>query len=279
MNTKISNLKMKVVVLTIFVGCFSVSLFAQEITEENYLKSDSLLWIQYELDMEMLSTNFKAFPEKKDSLKKAADNIYEIASRENRELAIKYAAVPSGLKRLFMVRLDIPKDTLRFIYENLPDEMRISPYGKNILFHLESEQIKENDKYYDFEAITFEGATFKLSSFAGKNILLIYGGLGCMGQSGRDYLNSLYRKTSREDFEIVVYETVLDLNNLSNIRTMYNCGCLLVSDFLRDSSPVKILYGTQATPTCFFIDKEGVVQMKTLGLDENRVDELVAKNK
>jgi glutathione peroxidase-family protein len=73
---------------------------------------------------------------------------------------------------------------------------------------LDSEQIKENDKYYDFEATTFEATTFNLSSFAGKNILLLYGGLDCMGQGGRDYLNSLYGKTSHEDFEIVVYETV-----------------------------------------------------------------------
>jgi hypothetical protein len=60
---------------------------------------------------------------------------------------------------------------------------------------------------------------------------------------------------------------------------MYRCDFLLVSDFLRDSSPVKILYGAQAMPTCFFIDREGVVRMKTIGLYENRVDELVAKNK
>jgi peroxiredoxin len=279
MNKKINALKVKVVIFTFFICCFSVSLCAQEITEENYLKLDSLLWKQYELEVETLSKNFKEFPEKKDSLMKVSDNILEIALKGNRELAMKYATVPSGLKRLFMVRLDIPKDTLRSIYEKLPNEMKISQYGKNILFHLDSEQIKENDKYYDFEVMTFEGTTFKLSSFAGKNILLLYGGLGCMGQGGRDYLNSLYGKTSRDDFEIVVYETVLDLNNLKNVRTMYSCDFLLVSDFLRDSSPVKILYGAQATPTCFFIDKAGIVRMKTVGLYENRVDELVAKNK
>jgi peroxiredoxin len=279
MNKRINEIKMKGIIFSFFACCFSVSLFAQEITEENYLKLNSVLWKQYELDMETVSKNFKEFPEKKDSLMKVANSIYETASRGTRELAMKYATVPSGLQRLFMVRLDIPKDTLRSIYENLPNKMKISQYGKNILFHLDSEQIKENDKYYDFEATTCEGTTFKLSSFAGKNILLLYGGLGCMGQGGRDYLNSLYGKTSREDFEIVVYETVLDLNNLKNVRTMYRCDFLLASDFLRDSSPVKILYGAQETPTCIFIDREGVVRMKTIGLYENRVDELVAKNK
>ena len=192
---------------------------------------------------------------------------------------MKYATVPSGLQRLFMVRLNIPKDTVHFIYDNLPDEMKISQYGKNILFHLESEQIEENDKYYDFESTTFDGTTFKLSSLTGKNILFLYGGLGCMGQGGRDYLKSLYEKTSREDFEIVVYETVLSLDDLKKAQAFYNCDYLLVSDFLRDSSPVKIIYGVQATPTCFFINKEGIVGMKTIGLDENRVNELIFENK
>jgi hypothetical protein len=92
--------------------------------------------------MEMVSKNFKKFPEKKDSLMKVADSIYETASRGDRELAMKYATVPSGLQRLFMVRLDIPKDTLRSIYENLPNKMRHSQYGKNILFGLGADKGK-----------------------------------------------------------------------------------------------------------------------------------------
>lgn len=279
MGMEVSKLKLKSIVLFIFVFSYSASSFAQEITEENYLRLDSILYTQYELDMEMLSKSFKEFPEKRDSLMDASKYIYEIASKRNQELAMKYATVPSGLQRLFMVRLNIPKDTVHFIYDNLPDEMKISQYGKNILFHLESEQIEENDKYYDFESTTFDGTTFKLSSLTGKNILFLYGGLGCMGQGGRDYLKSLYEKTSREDFEIVVYETVLSLDDLKKAQAFYNCDYLLVSDFLRDSSPVKIIYGVQATPTCFFINKEGIVGMKTIGLDENRVNELIFENK
>ena len=98
-----------------------------------------------------------------------------------------------------------------------------------------------------------------------------------MGQDRRDYLNSLYEKTSRDSFEIVVYELASDLAHLSKLRTMYPCEFLFVSDFLQDSSPVKILYGAQGTPTCFFIDKEGTIQMKTEGLNEKRVNELLKR--
>jgi hypothetical protein len=277
MNKSISKRSVKRAVFIISFLCFSASLFAQEITEENYLKTDSLLWKQYELDMASISKDLKTYPGKKDSLMQVSNHILEIALKKNRELAIQYATVPSGLQRLFMVRLDIPKDTLTSIFENLPEEMKTSPYGKNILFHLESEQIEENDKYYDLDVTTSEGVAFKLSSLAGKNILLLYGGLGCMGQAGRDYLNALYKKTARDDFEIVVYEAVSDLDNLRQVRITYPCEFLLVSDFLQDSSPMKILYGTQATPTCFFINQEGIVEMKTIGLYTDRIDKFNLK--
>jgi hypothetical protein len=38
---------------------------------------------------------------------------------------------------------------------------------------------------------------------------------------------------------------------------------------------MKILYGAQATPTCFFINREGITVMKTVGLDEKRVNQLL----
>jgi peroxiredoxin len=269
----------KAVLAVLFVS-LSVAAAAQkgtkegtvERTEATYLKLDSLLWTQYEADMEAISGDFRWKPEKKDSLKQAAEAVLETALRKNRELAIQYAAVPSGLQRLFMVRLDIPKDTLAAIFGNLPENVKASPYGKYILFHLESEQIKENDAFYDFEAVTDEGDSFCLSSLTGKNILLLYGGLACMGQAGRDYLKELYEKTGREDLEIVVYECVSEKEDLTKVRSAYDFKGWLVSDFLQDGSPVKILYGAQAMPTCFLIDKEGIVRVKMIGLDTNRIE-------
>lgn len=192
---------------------------------------------------------------------------------------MKFFSVPSGLERLFMLRLKIPKDTLRSLLLRLPDDLKNSPYQKSILYHINSEQINEGNTYYDFEATTSEGEKFVLSSLQGKNILFLFGGLGCMGKDNRAYLNSLYEVTSRDNFEIVVYCLNDDLENLRDVRNTYPCSYLLVSDFLSDHSPVKILYGAQATPTCFFINKQGVVEMKTEGLDQERINELILQKK
>ena len=45
-------------------------------------------------------------------------------------------------------------------------------------------------------------------------------------------------------------------------------------DFGRDTT-MKILYGAQGMPTCFFINQEGLVIMKEMGLDQERVNQLL----
>ena len=248
---------------------------AQEITEENYRKVDSLIWVQYEQEIEKISECYQKHPEKKDSLIAVQEQVIAIADKKNVEAAIKFASVPSGLRRLFMVRLNIPKDTILAVLKTIPESMQNSPYGKSLLYHIKSDQISEGDKYYDFESIDTEGNNFALSSIEGKNVLLLYGGLGCMGPNGRDYLNKIYQETSRNNFEIVVYCPNPNLESLQQIRTTYPCDFFLVSDFLQDHTPMKILYGAQATPTCFFINQQGTVVMKTIGLYQERVNQLL----
>ena len=250
-----------------------------EITEENYQRLDSIVWAQYERETAAIYKEFQEHPEREDSLRKADSDAYESASKKNVELAIEYASTPSGFKRLFMVRLDIPKDRLRSVLDALPEEMRQSQCGRNIQMHLDNEQIEEGMMYYDFEAVTDSGDPFRLSSLlgGGKRVLLLYGGLGCMGPEGRDYLNTLYDRTSRDDFEIVVYCLDSDLDALKRVRDVFPCKFTLVSDFLGDSTPVKILYGAQATPTCFFIDSDGIVKMKSVGLNPDKTDKLIVK--
>ena len=263
------------VVFTVF--CFTQFSFthAQEITEENYRKIDRTIWEKYEQELDEIFEYLQKHPEKSDSLLAVANQHLTIANKKNIEAAIKYAAVPSGLQRLFWVRLYISKDTIYSVLKSLPDSMQTSPYGKSLLYHIETEQISEGSKYYDFQSIDTEGRNFALSSMEGKNILLLFGGLDCMGKEGREYLNEIYKETSRDNFEIVIYCPVLNLENLQQLRVTYPCDFFLVSDFLQDHTPMKILYGAQGRPTCFFINQKGVVVMKTFGLDEERVSQLL----
>lgn len=272
------NINIRIILSVILLAVVSrspVCASTQEITEENYLKADGEIWRQSEDDMKIIFDLYKKYPGAKDSLMAVARHIEERANEKNVETAVKYALVPSGLKRLFMVRLHIPKDRLLAVYKGLPDEMQASQYGKSILLHVVSEQVEEGGEYRDFKAIGRDGADFSMSSLTGNDILFLYGGLDCMGKEGRAYLDKLHRERSKDGLKIIVYCDVPDLEILKKTSVDYSCDFILVADFKGDFSPVKILYGAQARPTCFFVNKQGIVKMKTVGLDETRINRLL----
>lgn len=251
---------------------------AQEITEENYRKADNEIWEKLEKETASFGELFRSNPELRDSLMSEYTALSEEANRLNEETAIRYAAVPSGLRRVFMLRLDLPKDTLRAVLARIPEEMRDSPYGKSIAAHIEAEQIEAGSVYCDFDATAVDGTPFRLSSLAGKkNILLLYGGLDCMGQKGREFLADFYARAHPENFEIVVYCPVSNPENLQKMVERYPADYLFVSDFLQDHSPFKIIYGAQATPTCFLIDKSGKVSIKSIGLPVEGLTQMFEK--
>lgn len=242
-----------------------------KITEENYLKVDKKIWDDYEANNMYLYKLSKQCPNKKDSLRNEMQKEYDTANRLNVEAAIKYAAVPSGIQRVFMVRGLIPKETLKTVLKCLPDSIKSNKYAEAIEKYIMCRQIEEGDKYYNFKAFKSDGSTFKLSDYKGKEILLIYGGLGCMGEEGREYLDSLYNKRGSNNFEIVVFWPTSSLEGLSKIIKQYKYKFLQVSDFCGDITPFKIRYGCQATPTCYFIDKKGIVKLKMTGLHREKI--------
>lgn len=239
----------------------------KDITDQKFKEADSLLWSNYEKAIEPIMVRLQAYPEKQDSLYAQYKKILDHASRENIRLAMKYASTPSGLQRVFMVRNDISKDSLSQILAQLLPEMRTSAYGKNIRAYIDTQQIAEGDSLYHFDCTTLAGTPLDWSRVAGKQTLLLFGGLGCMGAETREELETLYKNTSRDDFEIIVYWPVSSLEQLQKINQALPSPYITVSDFLEEGSPMKIKYGAQATPTCFLTNKEGVIVMKSVGLD------------
>jgi len=245
------------------------------ITEENYLHEDSVLWARYEIETNAIASRIKENAELRDSLSVVYDSIFEAALRRNRELAIEYASVPSGLQRLYMVRLDLTKDTLSNVLARLPEYMRESDYGQAIRRHIDSEQLREGDRLFEFEATTDTGEPMDWRALDGKRVLLLYGGLNCMGQYGRDYLAGLYAKTSRKDLVILVYWPVSSLEALKRLHETYPSEYIFFSDFRQDLSPMKIVYGTQATPTCFLTERDGTICVKSIGLETELFDKVL----
>jgi peroxiredoxin len=259
MNKNINKLITVILILTSTFKSFS-----QDITEENYLKLDKEIWDFQDQEFLKISKAFELNPEKKDSLIIASDEIVKISENKNIKLAIKFASVPSGLQRVYMLRLNIPKDTLKYIYKRLPENMQKSAYGKSIRLHIDSKQIEKGDNIVDFHAIDYNGNPFKISSLKEKNTLLLYGGLKCLREDGRKLLKKYYNSLNGEKFKIVLFdEESSNAEDLRIKREKYGLDIILVSDFIGEHSPMKIIYGAQTTPTYFFINEKGKVILKT----------------
>lgn len=262
--------------LAALASCGAPDSAGGEITEENYLRADSVLWAEYERDVRSVFALMDSLPDKADSLEKVYRRIYEEASRENVELAKRFATVPSGLQRVYMVRLKEHKDTLEAVLARIPESMRESEYGKLIRWHIDTDQLREGDACVPFECVTDSGEPFDWQAMSGRNVLLLYGGLDCMGSPGRNYLKELLAKTDRRDLTLVVYWPVSDLEGLKQCKTEFDIDYTAISDFKRDGSPIKVVYGSQATPTCYLIGRDGRLLVKSVGLDGERFDAALA---
>lgn len=242
----------------------------EPITEEAYVRADSLLWVRYEQRIQELSVALRDNP---DSMRAAWQVLSDTTDVANQRLALRYAAVPSGLQRVFMLRGHFPKDTLRAVLARIPEPMRTSFYGDNIRRYIETRQLGEGDALQTFPCFLPDGTPFDWKPLEGRQVLLIFGGLRCMSPGGRQYLDKLYELTLRDELEIVVFWPCGSQEELSKTSEHYVTAYPQVSDFLQDASPMKILYGAQATPTCFLTDKEGIIRVKSIGLAPDRFAE------
>lgn len=267
MKNRLLTLKFVVIILTLMTISCNSKVQNETLTEENYLHEDSLLWINFEKETEGLIAILDSLPNQRDSIINVYNVILEKANQKNIELAFKYACTPSGLQRLFMVRNHVSKDSLAKVLNTLPEEMQKSEAGLNIKAHLETEQLAEGNVLFSFPCQNEEGDPFDWETLKGKQVLLLYGGLGCMGSNGREALKNLYEQTSRKNLEIIVYWPSSSLEKLQAIRKQFPSDYIFISDFKQDASPMKIKYGCQATPTCFLTDKNHQIVVKSEGLN------------
>ena len=157
--------------------------------------------------------------------------------------------------------------------------MQESFYGKNIREHLHTQQIQEGDSIYRFPCTQVDGKMFDWNITNGKQLLMLYGGLGCMGKEGREQLNQLHSQSSNNDFLVIVYWPCSSLEGLQTLKKEYPFDYIFISDFKQDASPMKLKYGTQATPTSFLTDKQHIVKVKCTDLHVKLFNKYINRSK
>jgi len=198
---------------------------------------------------------------KQDSISPLIKQLSKVLS----EYSIKNCNSFVSVEQLYRVRNDLDKVTLGEIIEKLDPEILNSPYGKSLALHYKSHIPDEGDFYIDFSAKTLTGESLAVSQILakGKPILMIFGGLGCMGQNGRSILTEFHNQ-HKNDITILAFIFARNRDEWIN-DSKYELEITLLSDLKGDHSPIKIRYGVQVTPTVYLLDRNGKIILKSFG--------------
>lgn len=208
---------------------------------------------------------------KQDSIPQLLDRLTEVIT----EFAVKRSNTYYGVSRLYALRERMDRERLSQTVKKIDPEILESDYGKSLLMHLKHPELKEGDTYVDFSVPSIKGSELSISQYLNENkpVLLILGGLGCMGNNGRELLKSFHQNYG-DKVGILAFVFARNKSEMEGdikcSKGVNNCSFLdidvpLISDLKGDHSPIKIRYGVQTTPTVYVIDPQGKIRLKRMG--------------
>lgn len=207
----------------------------------------------------------------------------ELEGKCNEEIFNIYGSnfgVQGVVSRIYALRNMVDKKQLSKIYDKLPDDVKNSdPYAASLKYHIDIRQVEVGDTIGDFKAKMVRDSDFSFGELSSmKNVLLIFGGLDCMGENMKNVLKVMYRQVDLSKMEIV--SVFMNPDKESFEQDVRNAGInwLSICDFKGDHSPLKIAFGVQATPTCVYISKGGSVELITVGVTPDILAKMSTNN-
>jgi thiol-disulfide isomerase/thioredoxin len=181
-----------------------------------------------------------------------------------------------GLNIIYRNRKSIPKDSIKLIYQNLKASFKETTTAKALEIFLYNDIAKVGEKYIDFSAKTIDDKDFTFSSLKDKYIYLSFWSSGCAPCRMENRFFSENLDSVPKDLAIVSFSIDKNLGFWKKASTIDNIFWHNVSDYEGDQGGVKTIYGVQALPTSFLIDKKGIIIKKFTGFDPdgNIIEEL-----
>lgn len=281
---------MKKTLLILLVAIATLSSVAQNrggrAAVPTIVEVDSLVVERYNGYSPKLEAIIKAYQAETDSVKrlKIEKKYTSLQAQCDAELLAIYTknlATAGVTERLYALRTSIDKDQLDKIYKRLSAETRREdPYAASIRAHIDTRQVSVGDTLGDFRAETSRGHTFSYSEFKNeKDVLLIFGSLPSLPLEARLMLQLAYRDVDLSQLEIISIFT--DETSRAQFEANANYSgveWLKLCDFRADHSPLKIGFGVQTTPTCFYISRGGAVEYISVGITDQIIELIKLKN-
>ena len=237
-----------------------------------------------------LEREAKAHPELQNSLLAIAAQEREIAQslkpslqakqdqnqEHRREIQNKYSLVFEDAFLYFNRRQQITKDSLSAILKSASAEIRKSPKGKALKKYIKNDQLADGQKFKTFRCYDANGKRFDWSLCKGKKVFLIHDGLWCITHGMDNSALSKYLKhiteASPECLPLIFVDCGTKEELQKNIEVYGLQEYLVVSEFQQDLGVLNWLYNDIVTPTCHYLDEQGILVKTTEGIDPDYLE-------
>jgi peroxiredoxin len=200
------------------------------------------------------------------------DSIYQHcnqkkAQSETLKLCLSNPNNPTSLKNLYYLKRNIGKEQLKSTLNSLSEVNKSDIYAKSLDIYINTKQVIEGDRYFDFSAKSSKNEDFLLSNvIKEKDVLLIFGGLSCMGESSRQELRELYSKLDLSKVEVVSFLDVENEEEQKEQIKKYDVNWVTISDYQGVLSNPWLAYVGKGLPTTVYINTKGEILVTRPGL-------------
>ena len=202
---------------------------------------------------------------------------------ERRALQEKYSLVFEEAFPYFRQRNMFSKDSLAVLLSKASVEIQESETGKALRYFIDNPQFVEGSRFQSFPCYDVDGKSFDWELIKGKKVFLVHDGLDCMthGQDNSRFSRYLHNLTEKEpDFIPLVFVNCENTEELKAAIEEYSLqDFLVVSEFKNAVGMLDAFYNDTDSPTCHYIDEQGVVVKTTEGIDQDYLEKEFLKIK
>ena len=195
-----------------------------------------------------------------DSLKPIIENVDQrLLSIRKKSIEIETPSLYT-LKELFFLRNNYPKDSIKILFDQFPEDLKSSNIGKVLFIYVADKMVKKGDHYADITGLDLKGKKVSLSSMEGKYILLDFWASWC-GPCRKEHPNlvRLYQDFGGDQFEIFSFSVDNNADAWKIAVAKDGLTWTNVIDELGMTSEMPALYGVRAIPASFLINPDGKI--------------------
>lgn len=235
-------------------------------TKDLSTKRDSLIFAFHRLPSKEKERTMESFLER-------VEKIDQEISQIELDLVRKTSDTYAGMLRLGHFMDQLPRDTVRIIYNRYSDELKQSKFGKVVQIYLESSHVEIGDKYLDFTALDQRGNETSLSElWEEEKFLLInytsaYCGACITANDGIREIYSEYQST----LNIVDFSADPQKKDWKNSIERDANPWPSLWDGKGRYSESAIRYNFSATPTFLLISPDGRIVDRWVGYSQEKL--------